>query len=97
MLRHVNVPVYGVFKAPKFPVSVPKETGEVEVKMMDSNAPLPDPSSTNLKALLAGKIPLQKVPTKIVGGDPMPFIDALEAGEESFQQPQQTQILPSQA
>lgn len=78
MLRHVYIPTYGVFKAPSFPVDVPLETGEVETKMVESNRPLPKPSTTNLKALLNAKIPLEKVNTKIVGGDALPFVDALE-------------------
>lgn len=78
MLRHVYVPNYGVFKAPSFPVDVPLETGEIERKMVESNKPLPDPSTTNLKALLNAKIPLERVNTKIVGGDTLSFLDALE-------------------
>lgn len=84
MLRHVFVPTYGVFKAPSFPVDVPLETGQIERKMVESNRPLPDPSTTNLKALLNAKIPLERVNTKIVAGDALPFVAALEdmpAGE----------------
>lgn len=84
MLRHVYVPTYGVFKAPSFPVDVPQENGLIERKMVESNKPLPDSSTTNLKSLLNAKIPLDRVNTKIVGGDVLPFLDALEdmpAGE----------------
>ena len=66
MLHHVRRIKLGAFNAPEFTEFQTSESGEVKEIKKSSAAPLPSPDTAKLENLVKGKIPVQRVKTKIL-------------------------------
>lgn len=66
MLHHVRHIKLGAFSAPEFIEFQTLETGEVKEVKKSSALPLPSPDTAKLENLVKGKIPVQRVKTKIL-------------------------------
>lgn len=66
MLHHVRRVKLGAFNAPEFTEFQTLESGEVKEIKKSSAVPLPSPDTAKLENLVKGKIPVQRVKTKIL-------------------------------
>lgn len=79
--------------APSFKETVIGKDGKVETLDVSSSKPIPDPSTTDLEALIDAGIPLQRTNSKVIQSDKELFMDALsrlESDELNSIEEQQT-------
>lgn len=66
MLHHVRQVKLGAFNPPEFTEFQTSDNGEVKEVKKSSATPLPSPDTAKLENLVKGKIPVQRVKTKIL-------------------------------